>query len=183
MRDAELISECLQAGSAERYRELVERHTADVRAFVRSQLAARSASSLDDPDEVTVEAFTRAWLSLGSLRDRDVFASWVKGIAARVLKEHSRTWKATGSWKEMSRQDAAGDPALSEAIERLPAELRGVIELRFFGGLSCEKIAAREGVAIGTVTKRLSRAYTALRERLGEKSERVSPPSSSEVSR
>jgi DNA-directed RNA polymerase specialized sigma24 family protein len=41
--------------------------------------------------------------------------------------------------------------------------------LRFHGGHSCQEISHNLGVPLGTVTKRLSRAYALLREHLGEK--------------
>ena len=56
---------------------------------------------------------------------------------------------------------------MTEAVTRLPDTYRQVILLRFYGGRSCAEISQNLGVPLGTITKRLSRAYTLLRERLG----------------
>ncbi len=54
---------------------------------------------------------------------------------------------------------------MTEAVARLPDTYREVILLRFYGGQSCAEISRDLGVPLGTVTKRLSRAYALLRER------------------
>lgn len=56
--------------------------------------------------------------------------------------------------------------ALARAIEKLPEELREVIELRHFQDLSYEEMAEIIGCPIGTVMSRLYRARRELRERL-----------------
>jgi RNA polymerase sigma-70 factor, ECF subfamily len=45
------------------------------------------------------------------------------------------------------------------ALAALPEPYREVILLRFFGDCSCSEVAVRLGIPLGTVTKRLSRAY------------------------
>jgi len=46
--------------------------------------------------------------------------------------------------------------------------------LRYFGDLSCGELSQRLGVPLGTVTKRLSRAYGLLREALAPPGEKQS---------
>jgi len=58
----------------------------------------------------------------------------------------------------------ADDLDLAAAIARLPDVYQEVIILRYFGGLSCVEVSERLRVPVGTVTKRLSRAYALLRE-------------------
>jgi len=157
--DDQLITECL-GGNAAAYRSLVERHAGDVRAFLRSR-----ASDGGRADDAATEAFTRAWLRLPSLRRPASFGAWVKGIGLRILLEHA---PARGASPDEARPDGPlacpSDPALADAMAQLPEPMREVLHLRFFAGLSCGEIARREEVPIGTVTKRLSRAYAALRD-------------------
>jgi RNA polymerase sigma-70 factor (ECF subfamily) len=68
---------------------------------------------------------------------------------------------------------------VTEAVARLPDVYREVIVLRFYNGRSCAEISRDLNVPLGTVTKRLSRAYALLREHLGRKL----PERESEVSR
>ncbi len=159
--DADTIAQCL-SGSPERYRELVDRHGPEVRAFVGASAAPGQS------DDVIVEAFTRAWLKLASLRNPRSFGPWVKGIALRVLKEQARRTPIAGDLPpaQPSSTVSSADPDLHAAIERLPEPYRTVIRLRYFAGISCAQIAARGGAPVGTVTKQLTRAYALLREAL-----------------
>ena len=55
---------------------------------------------------------------------------------------------------------------MEEAIAVLPENHRQVILLRYYEGLSCQEVATRLGMPLGTVTKTLSRAYALLRQEL-----------------
>ena len=56
------------------------------------------------------------------------------------------------------------DLRLAEAIAALPEAYRQLILLRYFEQLSCQQIAERLRMPLGSVTKTLSRAYAALRQ-------------------
>jgi RNA polymerase sigma-70 factor (ECF subfamily) len=62
--------------------------------------------------------------------------------------------------------DGAEDYPLEEAMTALPEKHRHVIVLRYYEGLSCQEIATRLAMPLGTVTKTLSRAYLLLRQEL-----------------
>jgi RNA polymerase sigma-70 factor (ECF subfamily) len=133
---------------------------------------------LDDPEaaaEVAQESFVRAYFGLNKLKKGDAFLGWLLGIAQRVMLENFRR-----HGRERSLPSSA-DPAapstypnnvdtadLAEAVAALPDIYRDVTVLRYFGGLSCAEVAERLGVPLGTVTKRLSRAYALLREALSD---------------
>ena len=53
-----------------------------------------------------------------------------------------------------------------EAIALLPENHRQVILLRYYEGLSCQEVATRLAMPLGTVTKTLSRAFLLLRQDL-----------------
>lgn len=167
MDDARLIA-LSRAGNPRAFATLVSRHEREVRAFVAGRVGL-----LGPVDDIATEAFTRAWLGLAGLEREASFGSWVKGIARLVIAERTR---------ESARQDraaerpadraapgpveSAGDERLLRAVDQLPEALREIVALRFFAGLSCAQAAERLGVPIGTVTKRLSRAYAELRRLL-----------------
>jgi RNA polymerase sigma factor (sigma-70 family) len=62
--------------------------------------------------------------------------------------------------------DGGEEPPLEAAIAALPETYRQVILLRYYEGLSCQKVAIRLAMPLGTVTKTLSRAYALLRQEL-----------------
>jgi RNA polymerase sigma-70 factor (ECF subfamily) len=119
---------------------------------------------------------------LNTLKKGDAFFSWLLGISQRVMLESFRRHRRERRLPETvdpvdPATDAAtdGDSELAEAVARLPEVYREVTILRYFGGLSCAEVSQRLGVPLGTVTKRLSRAYGLLREALaspgGERNE------------
>ena len=95
------------------------------------------------------------------------------GIADNVAKEHQRKEQIQRQ-REIVRsfsEESAGtelsqDYALESAIAELPEAYRKVILLRYYGQHSCNQIAEKLEMPLGTVTKNLSRAYAMLRESL-----------------
>jgi len=65
-----------------------------------------------------------------------------------------------------SAADDNKDCPLEEVIAVLPESHRQVILLRYYEGLSCQEVAIRLEMPLGTVTKTLSRAYVLLRQEL-----------------
>jgi RNA polymerase sigma factor (sigma-70 family) len=124
-------------------------------------------------EEAAQEVFVRAWFALGKLQKREAFFSWLMGIAGRVAKEHRRNEQrqrmlAVAKASDVSQPQASNDPPLERAIAELPDVYREVILLRYYTGRSCVQIAEELAIPLGTVTKRLSRAYAILRADLLE---------------
>ena len=94
------------------------------------------------------------------------------GIAGRVLKEQFRATERVQRDRAVAETLLAEDSGsvaeypLEEAIGVLPESYRLVILLRYYEGLSCQGVATRLGMPLGTVTKTLSRAYALLRQEL-----------------
>jgi RNA polymerase sigma-70 factor (ECF subfamily) len=131
--------------------------------------------NVEEAREAAQETLVRAYFALSELRKPTAFFSWLLGIAYRVAQEALRAAKRyrkvdCGQIELASVADKGqmeADPAVTEAVARLPEAYRQVILLRFYAGLTCHEISRDLDVPLGTVTKRLSRAYTLLRERLG----------------
>ena len=66
----------------------------------------------------------------------------------------------------MENPVSAPEYPLEEVIALLPESYRQVILMRYYEGLSCQDVATRLGMPLGTVTKTLSRAYALLRQEL-----------------
>jgi len=58
------------------------------------------------------------------------------------------------------------DYSLEAAVAELPPDYRKIVLLRYYGNHSCNQIAERLDIPLGTVTKTLSRAYVRLRKSL-----------------
>lgn len=154
-------------GCPDDFRSLVLRYQKPLFAFLCSRVRSPS-----DAEEAAQESFVRAFQSLKQLRQPESFYSWLLGIAGRVAKEQFRSSVRRQKVQEAAealQTDAAGgseELPLEEAIAVLPEAYRQVILLRYYEGLSCQEIAIRLGMPLGTVTKTLSRAYALLRQEL-----------------
>ena len=167
--DEQCIKSCLD-GHPEAFRHLVERYQSPLRRCLYLRLG-----NAEEATEATQEAFVRAYFALGKLRKPAAFFSWLLGIADRVAKETFRAAKRsrTVTWEQVppaelaGKPDANADTGVTEAVAKLPDVYREVVMLRFYAGQSCAEISRDLDVPLGTVTKRLSRAYSLLREHLG----------------
>jgi RNA polymerase sigma factor (sigma-70 family) len=169
--DEQCVQSCLD-DHPEAFRHLVERYQTPLVSSLCMRLG-----NMDQAEEAAQEAFVRAYFALRKLQKPDAFFSWLFGIADRVVKETHRAARCSRrvDWEQVEpaeladQQDACCETPLMEAVAELPDVYREVVVLRFHGGHSCQEISHNLGVPLGTVTKRLSRAYTLLREHLGEK--------------
>ncbi len=166
--DDDCIAQCLD-GRPDAFRQLVLRYERPIMAYLIRRLGDPDAAA-----EVAQESFVRAYFRLNTLKKGDAFFAWLLGIAHRVMLEtfrrHSRERALTAAVDPIApataEQPSDEDSELADAVAALPDIYREVTVLRYFGELSCAEVGQRLGVPIGTVTKRLSRAYQLLRETL-----------------
>ena len=159
--DRECVERCLD-GHPEAFEQLVERYQASVLSYLTGRLG-----DVRQAEEATQEALVRSYFALAKLKNPESFLSWLFGIADRVAKEQ---WRNQRRASEIARtppplrqRSTSHDYELQRAVTELAAPYRDVVLLRYFGGMSCAEVAERLGIALGTVTSRLSRAYTMLR--------------------
>jgi len=154
-------------GCPDHFRLLVQRYQRPLFAY----LSGRLGNHLE-AEEAAQESFVRAFLSLKKLNKPESFYAWLLGIASRVLKEQFRALERRQKDRAVAETLLAENPAsaeeypLEEAIAVLPESYRQVILMRYYEGLSCQDVATRLGMPLGTVTKTLSRAYALLRTEL-----------------
>jgi len=154
-------------GCPEHFRLLVQRYQRPLFAYLTSRLG-----NYGEAEEAAQESFMRAFLSLKKLRQPASFYSWLLGIAGRVLQEQFRAVTRREKQRAVAEALLQRDPGeapeypVEEAIAVLPESYRQVILLRYYEGLSCQEVATRLGLPLGSVTKTLSRAYALLRQEL-----------------
>ena len=169
--DARCIAEVL-AGDRQRFAELIERYQDAVFAVVRG-----CVRDTHEAEDVAQEIFIKAFTELGSLRDPALFFPWLLQIARNAAGRagaHSRQRpdrfplpdKAAEVAEEPKPFDRLGY-VLSQ-VEQLPEPYRTTVLLKYERGMSCKEIAEHDGVAVGTVTSRLTRALLLLRTALRE---------------
>ena len=160
------------AGDRRAFEVLYRAHVGRVHALCL-RLSAHAATA----EELTQEAFIRAWQRLASFRGDSAFATWLHRLAVNVVFDHQRAqrswYRRTASLDdERDAVDALPDrgsaPAdrldLEAAIRRLPRGARTVFVLHDVEGWQHDEIAARAGIAVGTSKAHLHRARSLLKE-------------------
>ena len=125
-----------------------------------------------DALEAVDEAVYQALRALKRLRQEAFFETWLTRILLNECHKELRRRKRFSPAGEEALPDTAGPDAydglpLKEAIRRLPEELRAVVILRFFAGLSQAETAETLNIPQGTVATRQRRALQLLRLDLG----------------
>ena len=125
----------------------------------------------EDALEAVDEAVYQALRALKKLRQPAFFDTWLTRILLNEChKELRRRKRFSGeeTFPDTAGPDAYDGLPLKDAVRRLPEDLRSVIILRFFAGLSQAETAAALEVPQGTVATRQRRALQLLRLELGE---------------
>jgi len=142
------------------------------------RLVYRMAGDPDLAEELTQEAFVRAFDRLSSYRGEAALSSWLHRVAVSVtlnrLKKLKRHRAHEVSWEgDLPALDRDGPERielqrrLRGAIDRLPEILRVVFVMHDIEGYKHREIAAALDVPENTSKARLSRARQALRVSLG----------------
>jgi len=166
-------------------RELVERaRRGDVSAFGelfrahQRRIYALCLRMTADParaEDLTQDAFVRAWQKLGSFRGRSRFLTWLHRVAVNVVLGDLRSrgrWEARLTELEQPQSEARAAVRrhpeagidLERAIGELPPQARMVFVLHDVEGYRHREIAAMSGIAEGTSKAHLHRARRFLRE-------------------
>lgn len=147
-------------------------------------LVSRFIQDTDEVQDVTQEAFVKAYRALPNFRGDSQFYTWMYRIAVNTAKNHlvSRSRRPPNS--DVEAEDAIffdsadglrdiGSPeqnlmseqlmeVIGKAIQALPEDLRTALTLREYDGLSYEQIAEVMDCPVGTVRSRIFRAREAV---------------------
>ena len=180
----QLLVERAQRGDKRAFELLVEKYQRKL-----ARLLSRLVRDPGEVEDVTQEAFVKAYRALPSFRGDSAFYTWLYRIGINTAKNYlvamrRRAPTSTGVDAEeaegfesseqlrdintpesllLSKEIAA---TVNAAIESLPEELRSAIQLRELEGMSYEDIAKLMDCPIGTVRSRIFRAREAIAERL-----------------
>ena len=182
-RDAILMDRA-RAGDLTAYNDIVALHQDFLHALV-----ARVVPDRDQAEDVTQEAFFRAYRQIGAFRGGNL-RSWLARIAVNAAVDLQRVRKRRpvqpypeledDSWQPPAGEDA--DPeatvtraertrALSEALAQITPDQRAAIVLFDVEGYDYGEIAVMTGVSLGTVKSRIHRGRLALRDLLADRME------------
>ena len=156
---------------------------------VACRILSAGGQSQDLADDVSQEAFLKAWRNLGRFRGDCTFSTWLFRITANCAKDAVRSaarhpvsslsfageedddggteWDIPVTSGDTVPEDAVERKelilAVRRAVESLPEEQRQVVVMRDLYGLPYQEISDTLGVELGTVKSRLNRGRTNLK--------------------
>jgi RNA polymerase sigma-70 factor, ECF subfamily len=162
----------LAAGEPSAFAELYELCAARAHHYVAMRLGSRDAA-----DEVLQEVFVRLVRQRQRLAAVENLLAYVFTIARNEANRHAGRWlrdkrqHRTLTAEDLFEEAGSDDLELREtaeavavALQQLPEELREVIELKIYGGLTFREIADLLAIPQGTVATRYRTALARLKE-------------------
>ena len=165
-----------KAGNAAAFELLVQQNA----QFIFN-LALRILHNPQEAEDLSQEAFLRAWRALPRFREGSSFRTWLYRIVVNLcydrlpgLKRELSTMDPDEMLEIADRQQTPEEHqlsteeqhALQRAFQRLPARYRLLLTLRHMQELSYNEIADITGIPLGTVKTGLHRGRQRLKEML-----------------
>ena len=172
--DAILVRRAASADVAA-FETLYRRHHRRVHGVI-VRLVGQAGARAED---LTQEAFVRAWQALPSFRFESAVSTWLHRLAVNTALMELRARRSRpladddeDALESLSTPDTAGHAVLGRDLERavatLPPRARAVLVLHDVDGWKHEEIAEELGMAVGSSKAQLHRARGLLRTRIGE---------------
>jgi RNA polymerase sigma-70 factor (ECF subfamily) len=181
--DSRLVARA-QQGDKQAFNLLVEKYQRKL-----TRLLSRFIRDQAEVEDVTQEAFIKAYRALPAFRGDSAFYTWLYRIGINTAKNYLMAMgRRAPTSTEVEAEDAEGfeegeqlrdintpesvllsneiAETVNSTIEQLPEELRRAIQMREIEGMSYEDIAQAMDCPIGTVRSRIFRAREAIAERL-----------------
>jgi RNA polymerase sigma factor (sigma-70 family) len=175
-KDFLLIEKAKSTGDEKAFAELMSRYKKPVYHMILKMIR-----NVDDAEDLTIEAFAKAFKNLAKFNPEFTFSTWLFRIATNncidfMRKKKLATTSISGTYKDdagenvdMEFKDGGLNP-MEEAIKaqkvalvqsivtKLPPKYQTLVKLRYFEELSYEEIAVELDAPLGTVKAQLHRA-------------------------
>jgi RNA polymerase sigma-70 factor (ECF subfamily) len=181
--DSQLVARA-QQGDKQAFNLLVVKYQRKL-----TRLLSRFIRDQAEVEDVTQEAFIKAYRALPAFRGDSAFYTWLYRIGINTAKNYLMAMgRRAPTSTEVEAEDAEGfeegeqlrdintpesvllsneiAETVNSTIEQLPEELRRAIQMREIEGMSYEDIAQAMDCPIGTVRSRIFRAREAIAESL-----------------
>ena len=156
------------------FEQLYRRHHRRVHGVIMRLVGHISARA----EDLTQEAFVRAWQALPSFRHESSVSTWLHRLAVNTALMELRSRRSRPLqdddeeiFDQLATPDTAGNAVLGRDLERavatLPPRARAVLILHDVEGWKHEEIATELGMAVGSSKAQLHRARGLLRTRIG----------------
>jgi RNA polymerase sigma factor (sigma-70 family) len=175
--DYNLVQEAVNKGNQKAYAELMHRYKDSVFFML-----LKMVNNKDDAEDLTIEAFGKAFKRLSQYTPTYAFSTWLFKIASNNAIDHLRKKKLQNNFSiDNQLKGEEGDnfqyelkadvldpeeavikkqkvKLLREVVEKLKPRYRELIQYRYFDEMSYEEISGKMDLPIGTVKAQLFRA-------------------------
>lgn len=174
--DERALVKTAAGGGVAAFEALYRRHVGRVHGVIVRLVGGHGARA----EDLTQEAFVRAWQALPAFRFESAFSTWLHRLAVNTALMELRSRRSRpqddaddAALDMIGSADSAGHATalaldLERAVATLPPRARAVLVLYDIEGWKHEEIAIELGMAVGSSKAQLHRARGLLRARLGE---------------
>ena len=190
-KDFRLIDEAVHQNDEQAYAMLMKSYKKPVYHMI-----LKMVRNVDDAEDLTIEAFAKAFKNLHKFKKDYTFSTWLFRIATNntidfIRKKKLETTSLHSSYtddngtnvsidlpdKELNPQEKAIKSQKIELIQlfvtKLPAKYQRLVRLRYFDELSYDEIAQELDAPLGTVKAQLHRARELLSDLVKNKREHI----------
>ncbi|MDD5569605.1 MAG: sigma-70 family RNA polymerase sigma factor [Bacteroidales bacterium] len=177
LRDYKLVVAAIEGGDQKAYSQLMDNYKDSVYFML-----LKMTNNADDADDLTIEAFGKAFRNLHQYTPDFAFSTWLFKIASNNCIDYirkkrknlisiDRPFENVDTTRDQGLEIPSGtlDPEevfikqqkiklLRELVEKLKPRYRKLVEMRYFSEYSYEEIAVELKLPIGTVKAQLFRA-------------------------
>ena len=191
LRDYKLVQLAVGEGNQKAYAELLNNYKDSIYFML-----LKMTNNSDDADDLTIEAFGKAFNRLHQYTPDYAFSTWLFKIASNncidyIRKKKKMTFSIDKTFdnengSEMAHNIAAQVPdpeekfinkqkikLMRDIVEKLKPRYRTLVEMRYFQELSYEEIAVELNRPLGTVKAQLFRAREFLYNILKDSQEKI----------
>lgn len=184
-----ILLEKARKGDVDAFGMLIKEH--EKKAF---NIAYRFLKNPEDAQDITQEAFLRAFRSIKKFKGNSSFSTWlyriinntcidfIRAKQNKVSDSIDKTINYDGEELELQIPSDKNDPVeltetseisalMKSVLAELPDDQKMAIVLRDIQGFSYQEIAEITGVGMGTVKSRINRARLALKELIQQRGE------------
>ncbi|MEQ8713819.1 MAG: sigma-70 family RNA polymerase sigma factor [Cyclobacteriaceae bacterium] len=191
LKDFKLIDLAVDQGDQQAYADLMKRYKKPVYHMI-----LKMVRNVDDAEDLTIEAFAKAFKNLHRFKKDYTFSTWLFRIATNNAIDFIRKKKLDTMSLNTSFTDDSGESVNIDVedknltpdqsaikdqkielvrmfVDKLPAKYQRLVKLRYFDELSYEEIATELEAPLGTVKAQLHRARELMYELVKDKKQHI----------
>jgi RNA polymerase sigma factor (sigma-70 family) len=191
LKDFKLIDLAIEQGDESAFADLMDRYKKPVYHMI-----LKMVRNVDDAEDLTIEAFAKAFKNLNRFKKDYTFSTWLFRIATNnaidfIRKKKLDTFSLNSSYSDESGESVNidvedGNLAPDEEtiktqkielvqmfVTKLPAKYQRLVKLRYFDELSYEEIAEELDAPLGTVKAQLHRARELMYDLVKDKKQHI----------